>query len=98
MSPYPRSSFLLSTHSNHWRLAIDRPRVHRRRQRNHDGGAAPGRRGLDPALPRLRFDAAPRGWQPEPDPAAIRIVRLPRRHAEELLEHALAKLRGDARS
>src|SRR4029078_754726 len=59
------------------------------------GGRAGGAR-LDRDLTRLGFHQPPRDRQPEPDPAAIRIVRLARGDTEELLEHALAQLGVDA--
>src|SRR5213593_1996867 len=70
-------------------------RAHRlggNRESKDDRRAAIWTGALDPDPASLRFHEPPRDRQPEPDAAAPRVVRLPARDAEELLEDALAHL------
>src|SRR5204863_8570744 len=73
-------------------------RFRRNRHHHHHHRSASERRRFDSDASALRLDEPPRDRQPEADAAAVRIVRLARRHAEELLEHALAQIDRDSRS
>ena len=73
-------------------MRLERGRQQRRRPSSRVSPAGAS----NPDAAGLRLDQPPRNRQPEPDAAAVRIVRLAAGHAEELLEHPLAQLRRDA--